>query len=170
MIGDTESGALFDETRKWRYTLWRRFKPGCPVSRMCAFIGLNPSIADEHENDRTVSRCIEFSRDWGFDGLVMLNLFSWCATDPEDMFRAADPVGPRGNEVLQTVPRQVGRVVCAWGVNACDKRLGPHVMRPLLVRGWLTGLPDVCLLQRTKSGHPQHPLYIKRTTVPLPFF
>jgi hypothetical protein len=34
--------------------------------RTVAFIGLNPSTADEAKDDPTVRRCLRFAFDWGF--------------------------------------------------------------------------------------------------------
>lgn len=39
-----ESWAVFSPERLYRYELWRRWGPG----KVCVFIGLNPSTADEH--------------------------------------------------------------------------------------------------------------------------
>ncbi len=77
-----ESGATFNEERTHRYVLWRSFTADPEPRRMAAFIGLNPSTADEITNDRTVKRCIDFARSWGHHGMFMLNLFGFRATDP----------------------------------------------------------------------------------------
>lgn len=36
-----------------------------------AFIGLNPSTADETEDAPTIRRCMSFARDWGAGGILM---------------------------------------------------------------------------------------------------
>lgn len=54
-------GAVFSPDRIHRYHLWQRFDRG--VGRV-AFVGLNPSTADERANDPTVRRCIGFAEAW----------------------------------------------------------------------------------------------------------
>ena len=69
-----ESGAGFSLCRTWRYKLWRRWSSAGPI---VAFIGLNPSTADELNDDPTIRRCIGFARHWGFGGMYMLNVFAY---------------------------------------------------------------------------------------------
>jgi hypothetical protein len=167
-IGDGASGAVFDPSRKYRFSLWRRFQqpgqtgvPDCPASRMCAFVGLNPSTADESIDDPTIRRCIGFAKSWGFDGLVMLNLFAYRATKPADMKKQLDPVGCWNDECLQIVPALVGRTVCAWGAN------GIHLNRCSVVKAWLMDYYEVYCLRLTKHGHPEHPLYVPSDVSPI---
>lgn len=101
--GFSESGAIFSADRLYRYTLTRRWD-GRP---MMAWIGLNPSTADETEDDPTIRRCTGFAKAWGYGGMVMLNLFAYRATDPKEMMCTAlirDPIGnPRNDELIQRV-------------------------------------------------------------------
>lgn len=46
------------------------------------FIGLNPSTADETQDDPTVRRCIRYAQSWGYGALYMTNIFAFRATDP----------------------------------------------------------------------------------------
>lgn len=159
-LGPGYTGATFDESRAYRYALWRRFWPGATGDRMVAFVGLNPSTADEHADDPTIRRCIGFAKAWGFEGLVMLNLFAFRATDPRDMRKAADPIGPDNDECLRRLAGLCGKTVCAWGAHG-DYRGRCHHVRALLDQQchravWHLGL--------TKDGHPKHPLYLRADT------
>lgn len=143
-------GAEFSPCRTWRYALWRRWDDRGP---WCAFIGLNPSTADETQNDPTIRRCIGFAQQWGFGGLWMLNLYGYRATDPRDMQAAADPVGPGNDETLVRIAGDqatVPLVLAAWGVNATLDR-ERHVCE-------LLGRPVECL-GTSRDGRPLHPLY-----------
>lgn len=81
-----DGSASFSLDRVYRYHLWRRLKrEGCGS---VAFIGLNPSTADEQKDDPTVRRCIGFARAWGYDRVEMLNLFAFRAKDPREMYAA----------------------------------------------------------------------------------
>lgn len=159
-IGNTWSGATFSECRRYRYTLWRRFSFECPLDRMCAFICLNPSVADETLDDPTIRRCIGFSRKWGFEGYVMLNLFAFRATDPKVMKAANMPVGPLSDAAIDFCVERCGRVVTAWGNH------GTHQGRAIEVLGRIRN-KGIYHLGLSRSHCPKHPLYLKADTLPI---
>jgi hypothetical protein len=140
--------------RRYRYTLRRRWGPGAAA----VFIGLNPSTADETQDDPTIRRCIGFARAWGFDALCMVNLFAYRATDPTDMKKAEDPVGDINDATLRDVAKEAGVVVAAWGAH------GTYRGRDAQVRAMLLGLH---YLRLTKDGHPGHPLYLPASLRPV---
>ena len=51
-----KTDAKFSACRKYRYALWRNWDESKPSAMI---IGLNPSTADENENDPTITRCHE---------------------------------------------------------------------------------------------------------------
>ena len=133
----------------WRYQLRRVWDP---LSPLVAFVGLNPSTADETHDDPTVRRCIGFARRWGYGGLIMTNAFGFRATDPRDMLVAADPVGPDNDRHLRAVAAEAPLVVAAWGAR------GAFQGRSAQVAGMLGELWALAL---TKRGEPRHPLYVR---------
>ena len=143
------SGAEFSECRAWRYVLWRRWDRQLDQAM---FIGLNPSTADEREDDPTIRRCIRFAKDWGYGGLLMMNAFAFRATDPKNMKAAKDPIGPRNDEALKFRQSQVGLIVAAWGAH-CSPQREREVCE-------IIGRPIHCL-GKTKDGRPKHPLYLR---------
>lgn len=142
----------------YRYELWRSWRDMYAGQGYVAFIGLNPSTADETENDPTVRRCMNFTRRWGYSQMVMLNLFAFRATDPADMKKASDPVGPENDSVLLERSRGAEVVVACWGTH------GVHMGRGEAVRQMIPGLQK---LRLTKDGHPQHPLYLPASLCPV---
>ena len=126
-----------------------------------AWIGLNPSTADEVTLDQTLATVCRYSRKWGFAEVVMLNLFAFRATDPRDLKRATDPIGPDNDEHLQTEVRNVDRVIACWGGQ------GRFLERDRQVSDLLK-VPFECLL-RNRTGAPHHPLYLKSRIRPKPF-
>lgn len=76
-----KTGANLSECRRYRFSLWRIWDEALPYA---LFIGLNPSTADETANDPTITRCINFAKDWGYGGIYMANLFAYRATDPSE--------------------------------------------------------------------------------------
>jgi hypothetical protein len=154
------AGADFSACRTWRYALWRFWGAG---RRTIAFVGLNPSTADETQDDPTIRRCLGFARRWGFDGLYMLNAYAFRATDPRIMRAAPDPVGPANDEALAYRTTHCERIVVCWGVHA-----DPARVRRILAPGVL-GDRTVHCLGRTKDGAPKHPLYLPAATDPVVF-
>lgn len=65
---------MFDQTLRYRYTLWRQWDPHGPVIN---FIMLNPSTADAMQDDPTVTRCIHYAQQWGFGALMVTNIFAY---------------------------------------------------------------------------------------------
>jgi hypothetical protein len=72
-----KTDAKFSACRKYRYALWRNWDGSKPYAMI---IGLNPSTADENENDPTITRCINFAKSWGYGGVCVTNLFAYCAS------------------------------------------------------------------------------------------
>ena len=147
---------VFSPCRAYRYTLWREWIGG---EGYAMFVGLNPSTADETQDDPTIRRCIAFAKAWGYAGLCMTNLFAFRATAPKVMKAAADPVGPENDRYLLALASRAGVVVAAWGAN------GTHLGRSSEV---LKLLPKLQCLSLTKDGHPGHPLYLRKTLTPIP--
>jgi hypothetical protein len=158
-----QSGADFSPCRTWRYALWRQWGED-PFNRV-AFIGLNPSTADETANDPTIRRCIDFAKRWKFDGLYMLNLYAFRATEPLDMVAAVDPVGP-GN--LNAIAEHAGNarlVVAAWGTLATRYRPRVQWQTHIVAVRTVIVQPLHCL-GYTQDWSPRHPLFVKAVTTP----
>jgi len=119
---------------------------------------LNPSTADETEDDPTVRRCVDFARRWGFARLKVVNLYAYCATHPRELRDVADPVGPANDHVLSIVFGGSDLTVAAWGANAKSDRVAEVMSWPLRPR---------VALGFTKSGAPRHPLYVRADVEPV---
>jgi len=157
-----KSSAEFSPCRQYRYALWRHWTvaPGSQDKGYVMFVGLNPSTADESNDDPTIRRCIAYAKDWGYSGLCMVNLFAFRATQPADMLSAEDPVGPENDSKLRQLADGAAVVVAAWGVH------GTHLGRDEVVKAML---PRLHYLRLTKLKHPGHPLYLPKTLTPQPY-
>jgi hypothetical protein len=166
-ITDARKGACFDHTNLYRYSLWRRFDAfgNAALCDMCAFIGLNPSTATESVDDSTVKRCIAFAKRWKFNGMIMLNLFAWRATDPIDMKCQANPVGLLNDEAIDQVVSRAGKTVCCWGIHGEFMNRGPELEQRLFrLPGFNIGKRKLYHLGLTLHGFPRHPLYVASNT------
>lgn len=148
LLVDDTKGAVLSDDRKYRYKLWRTFNVAKPT---LAFIMLNPSTADETEDDPTIRRCIGYAREWGYGKLVVGNLFAVRETDPANLYDYFDPVGPENGEYLKEICTEADEVVAAWGTNGEIGNRGDHVVSDLGT--------ELKALGTTKDGHPVHPLY-----------
>jgi hypothetical protein len=145
--------AVFSPCRHYRYEWWSRWSEG----PYCLFICLNPSTADEHQEDPTVKRCIDYAKRWGYGALCMVNLFAWRATDPEEMKRQANPIGPDNDATLVRLAKEAGIVIAAWGTEGAHQGRGAAVV---------SMLPGLHALTRNQDGSPGHPLYLKAELQP----
>lgn len=157
VVHGVKGAAVFSRCERYRFALVREW---CPELGSVAFVGLNPSTADQDCDDPTVRRCIEFARRWGFGSMFMLNAHGFRSTDPRGMRSVADAVGPQNEFYIRAVSGFVGRVVVAWG-NHCSEEHQRRVM------GWC-GRPVLCFAV-TKTGRPKHPLYVRGDVEPQVF-
>lgn len=151
------SSAIFSPCRTYRYQLWRRWGPG----KACAFIGLNPSTADETKDDPTIRRCIKFAQTWGYGSLCMVNLFAYRATDPEVMKQQEDPIGPDNDSYMAMARGDCDLMVAAWGKHGDHMGRGGQVFSNFAT--------NLFALKLNSDSSPAHPLYLKGTLVPIPY-
>jgi hypothetical protein len=153
---------VFSPDRAYRYVLRHRCADmACETPTRIVWIGLNPSTADEVTLDQTLASVCRYSRKWGFSEVVMLNLFAFRATDPRNLRRAINPIGPDNDEHLVAEVRHADRIIACWGDH------GRFLERDRQVSD-LLGVSFECLF-RNRSGAPHHPLYLKSRITPKPF-
>ncbi|MGX9884051.1 DUF1643 domain-containing protein [Streptomyces sp. NPDC002276] len=156
--------AVLSHCERYRYRLSRTWGDG-PTA---VFVMLNPSTADGLKDDATIRRLAGpngFARHMGAGSLLVVNLYAWRATDPNDLWTVDDPVGPDNDTHLRAAAKAAadsgGPLVGAWGVNAKPDRIAAVLALP--------GMDRLTALAVTKSGQPKHPLYLKTTLTPQPW-
>jgi len=154
-----DNECVFSDDRKYRYTLHHEW---CPNKPTAAFIGLNPSTADEQELDPTLRRIRGFCESWGFGSFTMLNLFAFRATDPRDMKSAVDPIGPMNDDMIVKTCMSCNMIIACWGNH------GSFMGRSKRTKSMLTNHRfNVSYLKMTKAGEPSHPLYLSKSLKPI---
>lgn len=135
-------------------------------------IGINPSTAAPEALDPTLKSVERIAHANGYDSFLMFNVYAQRATRPDDMEKAMNPLLHAENRkafryLLSLSPAPA--VWAAWG-NIIEKRdYLKDCMRDFLEDGknaeakWYTAGPLL------KSGHPHHPLYLRRDTQLLNF-
>ena len=138
-------GAIKDD--KNRYQLWRIWNNNKPL---ILFILLNPSTADDKNDDKTVKKLIGFTKKYDFGGFYIGNLFSYISPSPH-------PIKFVHNEVkninhIKLMNKKCKKVVLGWG------NLGANP-------NWLLDeIIDPMCFGINKSGTPKHPLYLSYKT------
>ena len=156
--GEVRGSATISPCGRYRYLLERLWGSGPSAT----FVMLNPSTADAETDDPTIRRCIAFTKAWGCNNLSVVNLYGLRATDPRELRRADDPVGPGNDEAIWQrlmihSSWEDWPIVAAWGTKA-----NPYIVRRMLDRARGAGVNFSCL-GVTMDGHPRHPLYLPRT-------
>ncbi len=163
--GGQLSGAVLsaEEEALYRYLLWRVWDSSLPVLLV---IMLNPSTADHDKNDRTIETLIARARMTGHGGILVLNLFAWRATQPSEMKKASDPVGPHNDTAIDTALEAEDCVLlCAWGTHGTHLNRSEEVLCRIVKKG-----RSPVTLKISKDGQPEHPLYkrLEQGWFPLP--
>jgi hypothetical protein len=159
-VRGTASGAVISDDNVYRYKLWRFWDDRLPA---CAFIMLNPSVADASIDDPTIRRVVGYARSWDYGSVTVVNLFALRSTDPAALKSAADPVGPLNDRHIAEVARSSAIIVAAWGAHPGIEGRARDVRRMLADAG-----VTLHRLALTKGGHLGHPLFLKSDLKPVP--
>lgn len=151
-----ERDAVISDCGLYRYLLRRIWDVSKPRALVCM---LNPSTADAYIDDATIRSLIRLFTALGYGGFEVVNLYGWRATDPRELAKAADPVGPRTDAILEAAIGRCDIMVCAWGAHPMASERAQRVWEIAQ-----SHRPAVFCFGTTKAGHPKHPLYIKTGT------
>ncbi len=149
-----DSSCVWDGPKnEYRYALrrvWDKTKP------QIAFIGLNPSKADERQDDNTVRKCINIAKRDGYGSMIMLNAYAYRSTDPKALTTQPNVVGTDNDRYIEKLCGTVDRIVIAWGNHATDDR---HTTILKMLGGH-----QLWCFAKNNNGKPKHPLYISLTS------
>ena len=151
---------------EYRYILGTRGKK--PL--IC--IGINPSTAAPDALDPTLQSVQRIALSNGYDSFLMFNVYAQRATRPDDMEQQC-------NQQLHEENRKAFRyllslsdkpaVWAAWGNIIMKRSYLMDCMKDFLADGEAAGAKWYTAGPLLKSGHPHHPLYLKRDTALLDF-
>ena len=151
---------------EYRYILGTRGKK--PL--IC--IGINPSTAAPDALDPTLQSVERIAHSNGYDSFLMFNVYAQRATRPDDMEKQC-------NMLLHEENRKAFRyllslsdepaVWAAWGNIIMKRDYLMNCMQDFLEDGKTVGAKWYTAGPLLKSGHPHHPLYLKRDTKLLDF-
>lgn len=163
-------GAMFSDDRAYRYVLWRMWDVQLPYVN---FILLNPSTADEVNNDPTVERQVRRVASWkrrGLDtrlwgGVVITNAYAFRSTYPRVLRTVLDPIGPKGDDAIMAWAKGSDLCIVGWGGHVDEAVPG----RQADILGMLRSAGVVPhALAFNADGTPGHPLYVDYDRMPVP--
>lgn len=148
-----------------------RYALGTKGKRTLICFGVNPSTAEPTRLDPTLKTVERFALQNGYDSYLMLNLYPQRATNPKDMDKIENKeIGDKNLEVIKKYLSQGNcDIWAAWGALI---RMRPYLASYLYEiyynchgqhNNWFTRG------NKTKDGHPHHPLYLKNTLSLEPF-
>jgi hypothetical protein len=156
-------GAIISPDKQYRYWLTRQWNVAGEQIKSVVFAMLNPSIADAELNDNTIRRCISYAMSWGYNELIVVNMYAYRATDPTDLFKCHDPIGPDNNNWLWVACQNYENIICGWGKPAQKQRV--DIFKQIAAREKI----KLMCLGTNQDGSPRHPLYMKKDLKPIPF-
>src|SRR4051812_21766967 len=125
-----------------------------PLSPMCGWILLNPSLGDRTELGDTARRCAEMAKRWGYGGIVIRNRFAYRAVDPKALSSVHSPHG-KDNEWFLERAIEDPITIAAWGSHPVARSARPL---PDNLRLWCVGI--------NRDGSPRHPLHLPHGLTP----
>lgn len=162
MIRDAiiEGDHRYSLTREWDITNEKR----------TLFIMLNPSTADEQQDDMTTRRCINFAKRWGCGSLEICNLFSYRTTYPKDLHALpySEIIGEKNRYYLEKAFKEATIIVVAWGKHGKLHKQSTHIHH--FLKQWSHEYEKtIYCLGFLKNKEPRHPLYAPAETEKLIF-
>jgi hypothetical protein len=156
------SGATIDGD--YRFKLWRNWDGRLPIA---AWLMCNPSTADAMDNDPTIRRIIDFTRDHGCGGLIVVNVWPFRSPYPEDLWRRLARFGyppevrQRNLDAIIEAGSDAKLRFVAFGAEAPARY--PAECR---VAAEALEVPPgrVMCLATSKDSWPRHPLYLPNGT------
>lgn len=155
----SEAGLSSDGVYRWWLTrVWD------PSKKLVIWVMMNPSTADHRKNDPTILKVIRYAKRWGYGGVLVLNIFAFRSSKPENMPQDEQAAIGRSNDwwirtIFTHAKRKKLKVVCAWGVKYQNRG---HQIRQLAADAGLT----LSCLEVALNGEPKHPRFLSESLSP----
>lgn len=155
--------AVISDCLLYRYEARRIWDTTKPILVVCM---LNPSRADASINDPTVLALIHFGKLWGYGGLLIVNLYAFRASKPQEMFaQGRKAFGPDNENYIKAAIEYAaangGKMLVAWGN---DGHVGGYYTYVALLAQ--EKKVDLVCLGKTNSGQPKHPMARGKHRIP----
>ena len=140
--------AEFSIDKKERYSLKREWDKS---KNKILYIMLNPSLADDKNDDPTIRRLISFTKKYNYGGFLVGNIFTTITPNPKEIDKSKG-ISVKNFEKLLKLINKVDQIVYAWGDNIEE----PQLLKELVSNPKCFG--------KNLNGSPKHPLYLPSET------
>ena len=131
---------------------------------------MNPSKANSSNNDRTLSRIINFCSKWNYKHIYIVNLFGLISKSPVQLSKNNDPIGKNNDVIiLKSLEFWLGNtnsdLWLGWGDRGQLKGRDRKILKLIKDFSNFNSNEDnyskrVLSLGLSKKGNPRHPLYM----------
>lgn len=158
------------DTGKWLYAppVYEeyRYVLGTLGTRPLICVGLNPSTARPDALDNTLKSVQRVAAFNGYDSFLMMNLYAQRATRPGDMDLEASAFLHRENLLaFGRLLERTSAVWAAWGAVMETRGYLRDCVRGFVETGAKHGARWLTAGQRSRKGHPHHPLYLRKDSL-----
>ena len=140
--------AEFSIDKKEWYSLKREWDKS---KNKILYIMLNPSLADDKNDDPTIRRLISFTKKYNYGGFLVGNIFTTITPNPKEIDKSKG-ISDKNFEKLLKLINKVDQIVYAWGDNIEE----PQLLKELVLNPKCFG--------KNLNGSPKHPLYLPSET------
>ncbi len=112
---------------------------------------LNPSMADDKNDDPTIRRLINFTKKFNYGGFLVGNIFTKITPNPKDIDKSSGITYKNSEELLKLI-NKADEIVYAWG-NSIEE---PKILKKLIFKPKCFG--------KNFNGTPKHPLYLSSSS------
>ena len=112
---------------------------------------LNPSLADDKNDDPTIRRLINFTKKFNYGGFLVGNIFTTITPNPKELDKSKGMSDKNFEELIKLI-NKVDQIVYAWGDNIEE----PQLLKELVLNPKCFG--------KNLNGSPKHPLYLPSET------
>ena len=136
--------AEFSIDKKERYSLKREWDKS---KNKILYIMLNPSLADDKNDDPTIRRLINFTKKFNYGGFLVGNIFTTITPNPKELDKSKGMSDKNFEELIKLI-NKVDQIVYAWGSSIEE----PQLLKKLVLSPKCFG--------KNLNGTPKHPLYL----------
>ena len=140
--------AEFSIDKKERYSLNREWDES---KNKILYIMLNPSLADDKNDDPTIRRLINFTKKFNYGGFLVGNIFTTITPNPKELDKSKGMSDKNFEELIKLI-NKVDQIVYAWGSSIEE----PQLLKKLVLNPKCFG--------KNLNGTPKHPLYLPSQT------
>ena len=141
-----------------------RFLLGTRGNHTLVCCGVNPSFASPENLDPTMRNVDAFAKANGYDSYLMINLYPMRATNPNDMHRVKnEDIVKKNLEIIKEILSH-GKcdIWAAWGTLIKTRSYLKDCLQEIVDLANTYNCEWYTIGNRSKEGHPPHPLYLSK--------